>query len=189
MTPRQLSYLLVILAMFFYSNGFAADNFYCAETSQYIKLGMSLSDVQSACGKPISEKKRKVAATKKIPISQWFYRLGTSTGGRGNETFNTGGSGTGTLIVTFEDGKVSGIKFDDISAPTSSMCDEGSIKQGDSKSAVSFACGEPNYTNDTYRVQPINQPVEVVIWTIKSSQYAAPTQLTFRNGVLESIGN
>ncbi len=148
---------------------------------------MTLADV--ACGKPIQQKKSKVAATKKIPISQWFYRLGTMTGGRGNETFTTGGSNTGILIVTFEKDKVSAIKFDNINAPTSSICKDGNVKQGDSKSDVSFACGEPNYTNDTYRVQPINKPVEVIIWTVKSSQYAQPTQLTFKNGVLESIGN
>lgn len=189
MILRPTAYLLTLAALMFHGASFAADSFYCAQTSQYIKVGMSIGDVANACGKPVSEKKQQVAKTKRIPISQWFYRLGTSTGGRGNQTFNTGGAGTGTLIVTFQDNKVTGIKFDDVSAPTSSMCNEGSIKQGDSKSDVSFACGEPNYTNDTYRVQPINEPVDLVIWTIKSSQYADPTQLTFRNGVLESIGN
>lgn len=186
---RQLHRTLIAIGMMLSMQSHAANNFYCAASSQYINVGMTLAAVESACGSPISQKKSKVAATKKIPISQWFYRLGTSTGGRGNETFTTGGSNTGLLIITFEQKKVTSIKFDNISAPTSSICNEGDIKQGDSPSDVSFACGDPNYTNDTYRVQPINRPVEVITWTIKSSEYAPPTELTFRDGVLESIGN
>lgn len=187
---RQVFQLLgCIIGVLCSHHALAADQLYCPKSSQYIKLGMSTSAVQSACGTPVSQKKKKSLATKKVKVTQWFFRLGLMEGGRGNDTFTTGGNNTGTLVVTFEDNKVKGTSFNGTAAPSSSLCSDGSIQTGATPSQVSSSCGQPTYTNETYRLAQVRKVVESEIWVIKPSTYADDVTLTFENGVLKSIGN
>ncbi len=185
----SLCFIISTLVSLNFNVAFAESNLFCAFGSQYIKVGMSIMEVQSACGKPISESKSEEAEAKRIPVTQWFYSFGSNELGQGNESLSVGRSTTGKLIVTFQNGKVTSTQFEGASAPSTSVCKNGSIEQGNSFSDVSYACGDPNYTNETYTDKRTNKQAEVIRWSIKPTEYAAPVQLTFINGVLKSIGN
>ncbi len=177
-----------------------ADNLFCAKTSGYIKTGMSLSQVSNICGKPVTVKKDKASNVKRVPIEQWIYhnvsklaieqwvnQSGNFAGTTGNFNHQVGGANDSNLTVIFRDNVVIGIVLNGMAMPAADVCNGNNISNGDTMSNVSFACGQPAYTNKTYQTIQTGEMSQVEVWQINPAPYQPPVTLTFRNGILESI--
>lgn len=146
-----------------------------------------MPEVETKCGAPLKRSKNQAENFNNVPIEQWIYHIGSVEGGRGNYIYQTGGTG-GNLTVSIQNNKVVDIKLNGEGMPASSVCNGNSVNVGDSASNVSYACGTPTYVNRTYQRVPTGQTADVEIWQIQASPYQEPTSLTFKNGILESIG-
>jgi hypothetical protein len=164
------------------------NNLYCPQGAQYIQPGMNILDVKQACGAPIHVTKREVADSHKIPLIQWTFRVGSLSGiRRSNFYFRTASINNPTLVVTFKQNKVMTVSLDGQGMPASDICGGIPINKGDDMSAVSNACGTPNYTNETYTLAPTGSNSKEEIWSMKLGPYQPDIILTFKNGILQSI--
>jgi hypothetical protein len=176
-------------------NNASASSFYCAQGSSFIQVGMTESQVISACGQPLSKTVSNQPATHKMQVTQLIYTsLVSATLGDGIKSavfdqwsFPTGPSAGFTLQVNVIDNKVSSIQLNGGNTNAMSVCNGANIQVGDDVSNVYAQCGSPNTTNTTYINQPIPGNNKSEIWTYQADQYQPPFRLTFVNGSLESI--
>ena len=171
-----------------------AQQVYCPQHAKFIDIGMSISEVTSACGEPISKQKSNVPITKKIPVEQLIYTVSNpgSLYPALNARFYTAWdlpSGTAgiTSVVNIVDGKVKSIDINGSSSNVMSVCNDNKVQIGDPISAVYSACGSPATINSTYINQPIQSQTQPEVWIYKMSDYESPMSLTFVDGKLQSI--
>ncbi len=160
---------------------------YCPTQGGYIKIGMTKSQVLRACGKPESVQKTKESDTRNVKVTQLIYGFSSTDTTRGYAIISTGPKDL-SLTVTIQAKKVSSISLNGQSTQGASICRNGAFKVGSPVSTVINACGQPSYTNQSFKtIAASSNLVEKEIWTIHTSPYSPKLTLTFKNGILESI--
>jgi hypothetical protein len=100
---------LFTLVCFLPSMLFAAESVYCPQKGGYIKPGMTMDEVVSACGEPLSKQESDEPVYKKVPVKQlmYFFQNTPDTQDfqfniRVNTTFDfdRGGTGVGLQVET-----------------------------------------------------------------------------------------
>ena len=172
----------------------SADNsFYCPGNHAYINLGMSISDVVSACGQPSDKQQSTQPAMVRVPVTQLIYTTldsGAVYDGL-NSTYQMwslpSGSKGVTLQVNIMDNKVTAVNINGSSNNASTVCSGNTVQIGDLVDSVYSACGAPTTINQTYLNQAVPGKAKPEIWTYGNDPYQPPFHLTFLNGILQSI--
>jgi outer membrane protein assembly factor BamE (lipoprotein component of BamABCDE complex) len=175
----------VVLCMLISNCSFAST--YCPIQGGYIKVGMTIPQVMAACGKPIDVQKSRTFATRNVAIQQLIYRIGESTGGRGNVVFPTD-TNSGNLMFTISANKVESISLNGVDTKGTTMCPDTALQVGSSAQDVIDACGQPSIVNNSYKqISEGSQQIQQEIWTVSTGDYSPKLTLTFQNGILEKI--
>lgn len=200
--------VLVVLVIFSTAS-FADEYTFCPQKSGYIRVGMTQSEVLSACGQPQSKLQSNTTVMQKVPMLEMiFNNQATESAFYGVWNLPVSNSATGnggtTLKVQTVDDKVYAININGASSnafqfsksggyPTggwspnqSELCNGQSIKIGDPASDVVAACGTPRLTNETYIEVPIPSKSKPEIW-VYSMPYQPTISLTFVDDRLQSI--
>lgn len=168
------------------NQAFADNSVYCPHNSQTIQIGMTQAQVLNACGKPKAQQESQQYGTKKVPVTQWYYKFGSYPSGRGTYQFRAGTNDATSLIISFQNGKVQSISLEGKEMPAATVCSQP-INQGDTMAAVNYACGSPAFTNQTYTEISTGQSVKASTWVYQFDPYQPAVTLTFSNGILQSI--
>ena len=73
------------------------------------------------------------------------------------------------------------------STNAATVCGGNPVQIGAPETAVYNACGNPTTINQTFINQPVPSSENPEVWTYQIDPYTPPTNLTFVNGVLQSI--
>ncbi len=188
--------LIVLLALSAVSPMVWADAFYCTENNQYISPGMSMDDVEQACGAPDSTQKTQQSVTKQVPVQQLTFNIATSTFGNYQGTVTPGIQSSNiqintgqltTVVVESSNNRITSISVNGTSAQSLSMCGGGTFGVGDPPSMAVNSCGNPVAENDTYKNVSTGQEEPVEIWSYIPTDYQPPFQLIFVNGQLKQV--
>lgn len=180
------------LSVFFFllpCSVFGADSIYCPQHSAFIKVGMSMDEVMTACGKPVSQQESDKPVTKKVPVVELIYNnIGIKEPlGVVGWDLKSGWEGGAQLKVNVIDGKVKSIQMNGGGENASSVCPDGNFQVDDNVGAVYFACGTPSIVNNTFVNQIIPSNEKPKIWVYQTNQFSPPFSLTFIDGKLQSI--
>ncbi|STX52306.1 Protein of uncharacterised function (DUF2845) [Legionella busanensis] len=174
---------------------------YCPQNHGFINIGMSQTQVMSACGQPLSKQQSNQPFTQKVPVQQliynnqgdrtafygvWALPIGNTNYG-GAPTFGGNSGGGAQLQVNIMNNKVSSITMNGSSTNAFSICGGRSVEVGDPVSIVYNACGTPSLVNHTYINQVVPSSTKPEIWVYQADQYQKPMSLTFVDGKLQSI--
>lgn len=183
----KFNYILSLVSFALPLSVFGDQSFYCAQNHGYIKVGMTVSEVVSACGQPLSKQESNTPILKKIPVQQLvFNNKGTDTAFYGVWNLQTG-SGGAQMEVDVVDQKVKGIKLNGSDNNAASLCGGVSIQIGDPVGKVYGACGSPSIVNNTYVNQVVQSAQKPQVWIYQAGQYQPSVSLTFVDGKLQSI--
>ena len=179
---------------------------YCPQGHAFIQLGMTESEILSACGKPTQQMKSPQAATERIPVTQLIYSSISQVNpypGQVNamsnnwypgltNIFNQWSLPTATneafkLEVDIVNNKVTSIRMNGGGTNALTMCPGRPIQVGDDINDVYSSCGSPETTNTTYKNVVIPSKEKPVIWIYEVDQYSPNLRLTFIDGKLQSI--
>lgn len=171
---------------------------YCPSAGGYISPGMSIAQVQNACGSPTSTTKKQTYASRNIAVKQLIYNIRKAPvilgAGQirpvvhdGTFSIPLNAPEQVSLMVTIIANKVSSISLNNSSTQGSSLCAGGTIQVGSSLGAVTSACGTPSYVNNSFQRSSQGTTVKEEIWMIKTNEYSPSLRLTFHNGILQSI--
>lgn len=170
-------------------------SFYCPTGHGYINLGMSTSQVLSACGQPSSIEKSNQSLIQQIPVTELIYtnlNQGAPYSGL-DVTYQMWSISSGTTQVSMQvniiNNQVSSIEVNGQSENAMSVCGGTPIQIGDSADSVYSACGNPSMVNQTYIKQPVrtSDNAKPETWVYNVDQYSQSFRLTFLNGILQSI--
>lgn len=175
----------------------ADDSFYCAKNHAYINVGMTQDQVLASCGSPSSVKDSSGAVIQQIPMTQLIY----TDINKGAVFFYPGldrvyslfslpsGSSGNTIEIDLINDQISAIKINGVSSNALSMCKQGNVQIGDNTNAIYNACGAPDNINKTYINRPVPRSQKPQVWIYESQNYQPGFNLTFINGILQSIQN
>jgi len=182
----MLKKLLVLYSCFCITSSLlAANNLYCAQTSQYIRIGMSPPDVLQICGEPQNIQKTKKPLLRQEPISQWIFNVANNSSGSQPYMFNSGQFTRMTLTV--KNNRITKIIIAGETVQSAALCGT-TIAVGDSPAGAQYNCGDPSLINNTYENINTGQTVPIEVWSYKSGNYGqAAFQLTFVDNVLTEI--
>jgi hypothetical protein len=175
---------------------FAQNSVYCPVGAQSVSPGMTIDQVMRACGQPASRQESKQAQMQKIPVTQLIYnsvRSATPFDQRAglDWNYNIYSLPTNQNAVYYEiniqDNKVFSLKLNSSNSNAISLCDGVQIEVGDSADKVFGACGNPDQVNETFIEKPIPSQSPPMIWTYQFSPYQPPVNMTFVDGILQTI--
>lgn len=175
-----------------------ADTFYCTQNNQYINTGMTVLQVQSACGAPQNVTKSQQSQTQQIPVSQLTFNIptsapttsmGTITTGIQSGTFQVNQGPMTTIVVSVQNDQIKNISLNGQTVQSVSVCGGGSFGVGDPAENATGSCGDPATENDTYMNEPTGGTMDVETWSYQPSNYQPPFQFVFQNGILTQIIN
>lgn len=194
--PHFIQIFFGYISLILISNAsFAQNEFYCAQNHAYINIGMTRSQVQSACGTPTDIQSSGNSVNQQIPVTQLIY---TSIN-KGAVFFYPGidrvyslfslpsGSVGNTVEVNLINNQVATIKINGETTNALSVCKEGKVQIGDNINAVFNACGAPDNINNTYVNRPVPKSQNPEVWNYAPQNYQPGFTLTFINGILKSI--
>lgn len=175
-------------------NTFAANSVYCPAKQGYINIGMTMDEVISKCGQPMSRQDSStVQITQKTPVQQLIYTtLNQGAVYPGLTSYyqtwslpsgSVGASATFNII----NNKIASITLNGASANAMSICGGVSLQPGDNVSQVYSACGNPSLVNQTYTTQVIDKSLQPQVWIYQPDRYQPTMRLTFISGHLQSI--
>jgi hypothetical protein len=167
---------------------------YCPQHSGYIDIGMSVDQVISACGQPISKQPSNKPVTQRIPVQQLIYtalNTGSIYPGLNSAFYDQWSLPSGTTGVSLEvdvtNQKVSAVRINGSSTNAMSLCGGTPVQVGDNVNKVYMACGSPGMVNNTFINQSVPSNTKPEVWIYQVDQYQSPISLTFVNGKLQSI--
>ena len=167
----------------------ADQSLYCPQNHGYINIGMTTSEVISACGQPLSKQDSNQPILQKIPVQQLIYNnQGTSTAFYGVWNVPTGSGGT-ALQVDVVNNRIKSIQVNGADSNAFSICNGANIQVGDQIGKVYGSCGSPSVVNNTYINQIVPTANKPQVWIYEPGQYQPPVSLTFVDGKLQSISN
>lgn len=177
---------------------FAADSVYCPQKSGYVRVGMTMQEVLSACGDPAVKQTADTFATQKVRVQQYifdqhnkskaFYGVWALPIGHSNYSeaeFNGTASGGVSLEVTAYQDKVLSISYNGQNVQGFDTCG-GDIRIGTNMGEVYSLCGEPSQENSTFIEVPIQSKSRPEIWTYQPN-YQPSVRMTFVDGRLFTI--
>lgn len=164
------------------------DAYYCPQNHGYIKVGMSMDEVISACGQPISKQQLRRPLTQKVPMKQMFFNNQSSQKAfYGVWAVPTGTNDGGQLQIDIVENKVHAVHVNGSGSNAFSICGNRNIQVGDPATMVYSSCGSPSMVNNTFIYQPIQSNTKPEVWVYQPNEYEAMISLTFVNGKLQSI--
>lgn len=181
---QSVGLALVILPFSLFAD---TQSFYCPQNHGYINVGMSMDQVISACGQPLSKQDSNQPLTQKVPVMQLIYNnKGASTAFYGVWNLSTGTSGS-QLEINIVDKKVKSIRLNSSDSNAVSICGGNSIQAGDPVEKVYYSCGSPSITNNTYINEVVPTTEKPQVWLYQPGEYQSSVTLTFVDGKLQSI--
>jgi hypothetical protein len=170
-------------------------NVFCPEGHAFINVGMTESEVTSACGNPTSKSQSNQQATEKVTVKQLIYTSLASNNpypGLQDAVFNqwslpSGPDDSFSLQINIIKGKVSSVQLNGQHNNAMTICGGYNLQVGDDEDQVYSACGTPDATNTTYINQAIPGASKPERWIYQIDQFHPPIRLTFVNGTLKSI--
>lgn len=190
---------LALLITCMISPGFAMDSYYCTKGNGYITIGMTETQVMSACGIPLSKTNSNKPLMKQVPMIQLNYNnqgaakafygvwaLPVGNNAIGNPPFG-GNDGGVALQVSIVNDKIYSINLNNASTNGFSICGGTALKVGDPGNRVYGACGTPSLVNQTFINVPIQSRMKPQVWIYQQGDYESSVSLTFIEGKLQSI--
>lgn len=182
-----------IIIFFMTSSLYAMQSFYCPSGSAYIRIGMTMQEVEKACGPPTRKDQTNNPVTTRVPVKQMIYT--TLNKGPFYPTMDSmytmwslpSGSTGLTMQVTIQHGKVSSVELNQGSQNASTICKNGSVHVGDTEQDVVDSCGMPDMVNNTFVKEPVPSQNAPKIWLYQFDNYQPILKLTFAQGKLQSI--
>lgn len=166
---------------------YATESLYCKQKHGYINLGMTVDQVQAACGEPAAIQESKRPYMEKVPVQQLMYtNKGTQRVVQNPFAVNVGFGGA-DLEVNIVNNKVKSILVNGNNSNAASFCEGLSIQVGDDAAKVYGSCGTPTIVNNTYIEEPVRTVTKPVVWIYKQGPNEPPVSLTFIDGKLQSI--
>lgn len=190
-------YIVAMSSFFLGAVAFAQQTTYmCPNNYQYITVGNTMAQVEQACGKPASTQIRRQQVSQEEAVEQWIYQFNAASNNASNTVtpfadiveYRQGETGPQTrLIIVIKQGKVASLSLSGESLDSASVCPQGSVRVGDSASAVMAICGSPSVVNrGTKKV--FTGLKKVTQWTYQFGQFRSGVVLTFgEDGRLVSI--
>ena len=172
---------------------YADDQFYCPQHHAYINVGMSPEQVIDACGEPLFKQQSNDPVVERIPTTQVFYtNLNRGAVYQGwDMIYNTwtlpSGELNSSIQVDFIDNKVSKMIINNSQTNVLTVCGGKSIQKGDPLNYVISTCGTPSMINHSFVSSVVRQDAKPEVWMYKIDEYRDPLNLTFVNGILQSI--
>ncbi len=204
MMKRYLLFLSLGLSL----PGFSADGFYCAQKHAFIRVGMTTEEVLNNCGDP-QLKQEGGNIVRNQPVTRLSYNnmyKGPVYYWDLNKVYHIfsipSSSNNSTVTVDIVDNKVKTISLNGNGVQGTTACQypgatqfagnpsysNGSpINVGDSYEDVIHACGNPDYTDQTYTQVPVAKSDRPELWIYKLDQYNPSYHLTFIQGVLKDV--
>lgn len=185
--------LFTLSLIFLPLTGFSADSMYCPQRQGYINVGMTDSQIISACGQPIVKQTSSKAVVDRIPVTQLIYTTLNQGGpfpGVNNmyQRWSLPSGSTGTnLTVSIRDNKISGVTINGSNTNAATICQGINLQIGDTVNKVYSACGSPSLVNQTYINVPVPKSQHPEVWIYQVNPYQPSFTLTFINGKLQSI--
>ncbi len=171
----------------------AADNVYCPNTHGYVHVGMSTSEVLSECGQPSVIRNNAQAVVERVPVTQFFFtNLNRGAVFQGYDpvysmfSLPTGSTGS-TVEVDVVNNKIHHMIVNNSPVNVLTLCGGFGIEVGDDAGDVLSACGRPSLTNYTYEAAPVSADAHPQVWIYEIDSYQPTINLTFVNGLLQSI--
>jgi hypothetical protein len=167
---------------------------YCPQNASSISVGMSETQVISACGHPNSRVSSNLQASVKIPVKQLIYDAVNKgalypgmTGAFYDQWSLPSGNTDMHLVIDIIKDKVSSVKINGAEGKAMTICGGKSIQVGDDVAQVYSLCGSPSLINTSYINSPMPASTKPEVWIYQIDQYQPLMRLTFINGRLESI--
>lgn len=180
--------VFILISLIGTINAFAANSFYCTQTSNYIYLGNTPDQVFAACGQPTSTQQDTVTPTTSVAVIQWIYTTQTSIELLNHNTaikISGYASPSSTMIVSIANHQVLSISINGSDVTSSNFCNPTqAINVGDSDMQVLKLCSSPGQIQKTMQNIP-QASVNRLTWI-----YQQPNQtgtLIFENSKLISI--
>jgi hypothetical protein len=209
----QLFLILIMYKYLFFLPSFllsayAMDGFYCAQKHAFIRVGMTIDEVLQGCGAPQMRQE-----SGNIVRNQPMTRLSYNNMYKGpvyywdlNKVYHIfsipSSSNNSTVTVDIVDNKVRSVNLNGNGVQGTNACqypgstqfggnpsysNGASISVGDSYEQVIQACGNPDYTDETFMPVPVSKSDNPELWIYKMDQYNPSYHLIFINGVLKSV--
>jgi len=160
----------------------------CTKTYAQVQTGMTVAQVQAACGKPKSVQKKRRQLFETQTIQYWSYSSNEPDKRTATAMRDLGYVSEPKQSKQFtidQNGKVSSISVGGGVLDSTAVCG-GLIRVGDPGNVVASYCGQPDArTRGTKRVP--RGSVESEVWTYQFDQFRPPVVLTFEKGVLVNI--
>ncbi len=185
--------LLACSILFFPLAAISASSMYCPQRQGYINIGMTDSQVLSACGQPNAKQTASNPVVEKIPVTQLIYTTLNQGGpypGVNNmyQRWSLPSGSTGTnLTIEVRNNQITGVSINGSGTNAATICGGISLQIGDTVNKVYSACGTPSLVNQTYINQPVPRNEHPETWIYQVNPYQPPFTLTFTNGKLQSI--
>lgn len=172
---------------------YAVDGIYCPQKQGYVKVGMSVEQVLSACGQPTVKEKSKKPLMEQVKVMQMIYtNLNTGAVYSGlNNVYNMWSLPSGSLGLTLQvdiiDNKVSGININGASNNSMSLCKNEFIQIGDPVNKVFSYCGSPGNISENFISRPVDSKSKPEVWYYQIDKFQPIIMLTILNGQLITI--
>jgi len=184
-------------------------SFYCLQGNSLVKLGMTASQVQAACGKAQYVQDNTNRIVQNVPVIRLTYNninKGSVYFWNLNKVYNAFSLPSGTIItpltVLIVNNKVKSINFNSNDVESTGACayagstsfagnqspvNNVTIQVGDPINKVLAACGNPDFTDNSYMQMPISSTDNPERWIYQLDNYHPAYYLLFINGILEGI--
>lgn len=205
----SLNLVLVLSSLASIAHADNVQGFFCPQGNSYIQLGMTSDQVKAACGQPQFLQNEGANLVQNVPVTRLTYNninKGSVYYWNLNKVYNQFGLPSGTIVtpltVLIMDDKIKSINFNGNDVQTTGACafsgsttfagnssptSDISIGVGDTMDKVIAACGNPDYTDNSYMQVPISARDKPELWTYKLDQYSPSFNLLFMNGILKNI--
>ena len=191
--PLVRSLFWIVCGFYAVSTAYAGNNVYCPHTHGYIHVGMNIAEVLAECGKPTVIREGNNAVVERVPMTQFFFtNLNRGAVFQGYDavysmfSLPTGSVGS-TVEVDVVNNKIHTMLVNNSAVNVLSVCGGPGIQVGDSIDDVLSACGRPSLTNNSYVVTPVTNDAHPQVWVYEIDSYQPTINLTFVNGLLQSI--
>lgn len=150
----------------------------CSKTYRSIKVGSSMQEVLSNCGKPISKKEGLRNVIESEDVVQWIYSSNPD---------NVAASQRPSLMFTLKDRKIIGVSIAGQSVQSTNLCNsKRTIGIGADDLELQQACGAPNFTNKSTN-ERLKGFIKYQEWVIDQGAYQPKLIIQFERNKVTSI--
>lgn len=172
---KHKSLFIIFLSMQLSSYSYA---FFCPSNFAQIDYGMTIAQVEQACGKP-DAKNESTKDNENVP-QEWNYFINQAA----SNNVNIYQPAPGTLKSSFmfnAEGKLINISVNGLSVGTTPLCGNRPLSLGNTKDQVKAACGDPAFKSKQGDTNPAANGIKVVEYIYSKAN--PPATLIFENGI------